>query len=82
MPLKLRHEGAEIMTNEEPLKQNYHSENHKSEIDSNNNVLEIRQRLAACSGRKKKLYFAIKTRSKNKRDILKCEFFGKNQTLL
>ena len=62
MPLKLRHEGAEIMTNEEPLNQNYHSENHKSEIDSDSNSsgLEIRQRLAACSARKKKMYFAIK----------------------
>ena len=44
MPPKLRHEGAEIMTNEEPLKRNCHSENHKSEVDSdsNNSVPEIK----------------------------------------
>ena len=54
MPLKLRSEGAEIMTNEEPLKRNCHSENHKSEIDSdsNNTVPEISSDLAACSSRK------------------------------
>ena len=55
MPPKLRHEGAEVMTNEEPLKRNCHSENHKSEIDSdsNNSVPEIRQRLGGVLGQKK-----------------------------
>ena len=61
MPLKLRSERAEIMTNEEPPKRNCHSENHKSEIDSdsNNSVPEIRQRLGSVL-EQKKLYFAIK----------------------
>ena len=36
--LKLGHEEAEMMTNEEPLKQNYHSENKKNEIDSDSNI--------------------------------------------
>ena len=54
MALRLRHEGAEMMTIEVSLKQNYHSENQKSEIDSESNigVLKIRQRLAAYSGRR------------------------------
>lgn len=38
MALKLRHEGAEMMTIEVSLKQNYHSENQKSEIDSESNI--------------------------------------------
>ena len=55
MPLKLRSEGAEMLTNEEPPKRNCHSENHKSEIDgdSNNSVAEIRQRLGSVLEQKK-----------------------------
>ena len=52
MALKLRHEGAEMATNDKPLARNYDSDKEKSEIDSDIPVLEIKQRLAAHSGRR------------------------------
>ena len=40
-----------MTTNDKPLMRNYDSDSEKSEIDSDIRVLNIRQRLAAHSGR-------------------------------
>ena len=41
-----------MTTNDKPLTRNYHSDREKSEIDSDIRILNIRQRLAAHSGRR------------------------------
>ena len=48
-----------MTTSDEPITRNYDSDKEKSEIDSDNRVLKIRQRLAAYSGRRNGI-FAMK----------------------
>ena len=50
--LKRRHEGSEMTTNDKLITRNYDSDKEESEIDSDNRVLKLRQRLAAHSGRR------------------------------
>ena len=49
-----------MTTNDKPLMRNYDSDSEKSEIDSDIRVLNIRQRLAAHSGRRNCILQLIK----------------------